>query len=204
MIKQTEQRQNISLRGESYFRLLSQAFAGNASFMFVKTDVTVYIDGLKKRLAKEPENAEKINQQIGEAEKIMAERGKIVPLAALLTVFPPNSEGPRIAEYLYAGSDLTVFSSFCATMCGVNEVCLESIKRGCHFLNLGGFAGTFDDGLYDFKRQFNPLCVEYAGEFDLVINAAKNSLMTKYLPQLKKLYKKLKGGKLNKTSKNGQ
>jgi len=195
IIQSTEQRQKISLRGEEYFRLLSEGFGDEACFAFEKCDVSKYIAALKERLEKEPENREKLLSQLEEAERVVAEKGSIATLAALLTVFPPNEEGVRVAEYLYAGSDLTSFPAFRATLCGLYEQCLICIEKGCHFLDLGGFAGTFDDGLFEFKNQFNPICTEYAGEFTMVISPVKYKFMNKALPTLKKIYKKLFGRK---------
>lgn len=192
ILSNTESRQSIALRNEEYFSLLADAFGDDAYFAFEKCDVPVYIENLKKRYEKEPENREKLTEQIENASSVMNERGETVPLAALLTVYPPNKEGVRIAEYLYAGSDLTVFSSFCATLCGLCRQCSLCVERGCDFLDLGGVSGTFDDGLFDFKNPFNPIIVEYAGEFDLVVNGMKYSLMEKWLPVLKKAYSKFR------------
>lgn len=192
ILSNTEARQNISLRNEEYFNLLASAFGEKAFFAFEKCDVNTYIENLEKRYEKEPENREKLTEQLEDAKKVMAERGETIPLAALLTVYPPNNEGVKIAEYLYAGSDLTVFSSFCATLCGLCTQCVYCAEKGCDFLDLGGVPGTFDDGLYDFKSPFNPIIVEYAGEFDLPINNAKYAIMEKGLPLLKKGYSKIR------------
>lgn len=192
ILSNTEARQQISLRNEEYFSVLAEAFGANAFFAFEKCNVNAYIENLEKRFEKEPENREKLTEQIADAKKVRDERGEVVPLAALLTVYPKNETGVRIAEYLYAGSDLNVFSSFCATLCGLCEQCILTTEKGCDFLDLGGIAGSLDDGLYEFKSQFNPIIIEYAGEFDLKINNFKYSLMEKGLPVLKKTYLKLR------------
>lgn len=191
IISATEKRQSISLRGEDYFNLLAKAFGDGAFFGFEKTDINKYIENLEVRFNKEPDMQEKITEQIADAKKIASEKGDVVNLAALLTVYPQNTEGVKIAEYLYAGSDLTVFPSFCATLCGLGSQCQECINMGIDYLDLGGLAGTFDDGLYEFKHQFNPIIVEYAGEFTLPVNKAKYKIMEKYMPTLKKAYKKI-------------
>lgn len=192
ILSNTESRQNIALRNEEYFTLLANAFSDDAYFAFEKCNVQAYIDNLNKRFEKEPDMREKITEQLEDAKQVLNERGEVIPLAALLTVYPPNKTGIKIAEYLYAGSDLTIFSSFCATLCGLCEQCSLCVERDCDFLDLGGVSGTFDDGLFDFKNPFNPIIVEYAGEFDLVINSAKYSIMEKGLPILKKGYSKLR------------
>jgi serine/alanine adding enzyme len=97
-----------------------------------------------------------------------------------------------VAEYLYAGADLTVFPSFCATLCGLFYECERSVAKGCDYLNLGGLPGTFDDGLYDFKAPFNPIIVEYAGEFDLPVCGWKYAFMERWLPTLKRIYRMLR------------
>lgn len=192
ILSNTEARQQINLRNEEYFNLLASAFGEKAYFAFEKCDVNTYIQNLLKRYEKEPENREKLTEQIEDAKRVLAERGETIPLAALLTVYPPNNEGIKIAEYLYAGSDLTVFSSFCATLCGLCTQCTYCAEKGCDYLDLGGVPGTFDDGLYDFKSPFNPIIVEYAGEFDLSINNTKYAIMEKGLPILKKGYSKVR------------
>lgn len=192
ILSNTEARQQINLRNEEYFNLLASAFGDKAYFAFEKCDVNTYIQNLEKRYEKEPENREKLTEQLEDAKRVMAERGEIIPLAALLTVYPPNQEGVKIAEYLYAGSDLTVFSSFCATLCGLCTQCTYCAEKGCDYLDLGGVPGTFDDGLYDFKSPFNPIIVEYAGEFDLSISKWKYAVMEKGLPVLKKGYSKVR------------
>lgn len=192
ILSNTEARQNITLRNEDYFNLLANSFGDKAFFAFEKCNVNAYIENLEKRYEKEPENREKLTEQTANAKKVLAERGETVPLSALLTVYPPNKNGVKIAEYLYAGSDLTVFPSFCATLCGLCEQCVLTVENGCDFLNLGGVPGTFDDGLYEFKSPFNPIILEYAGEFDLKVNSTKYALMEKGLPILKKCYSKLR------------
>ncbi len=188
----TEARQSINLRNEEYFNLLASAFGEKAFFAFEKCDVNAYIKNLEARFEKEPENREKLTEQIADAKFVLAERGEIVPLAALLTVYPPNNEGVKIAEYLYAGADLTVFSSFCATLCGLCTQCSYCADKGIDFLDLGGVSGNFDDGLFEFKNPFNPIILEYAGEFDLAINKPKYAFMEKGLPFFKKIYSKLR------------
>lgn len=192
VLQKTEERQNISLRNAAYFKQLCEAFGeGNAEIYFQRCNVNVYLKTLRDRLAKEPENAEKINEQIAEAEKVIAEDGEVITLAAVLTVFPPNKDGIRIAEYLYGGTDLSRFAPFRAMPGLLFDQCLICIERGVHYLNLGGLAGTFDDGLFNFKNHFNPMFLEYAGEFTLVIDPLKYNIMTKAMPTLKKVYRKI-------------
>ncbi len=191
IIGMTENRQNITLRDEDYFKLLAEGFGDNAFFAFEKTDIDKYLENLEIRYQKEPDMRDKIYEQMEDAKKIKKERGNPLNLSALLTVYPYNEEGIRVAEYLYAGSDLSIFSSFCATLCGLGSQSAKCIENNCDYLNLGGLAGTLDDGLYEFKHQFNPIIVEYAGEFTIAVDKVKYNFMEKFMPTLKKIYKKL-------------
>lgn len=58
--------------------------------------------------------------------------------------------------------------------------------------NLGGVSGTFDGKAFRFKNPFNPIIVEYAGEFDLPVSRWKYALMNKGLPFMKKCCSKLR------------
>ena len=102
ILSNTEERQNISLRSEDYFTLLADAFGDKAFFAFEKCRVNDYIGNLEKRYEKEPDMRDKITEQLEDAKRVLNEKGEIVPLAALLTVYPPNKKGVRIAEYLYS------------------------------------------------------------------------------------------------------
>ena len=166
-------------------------FSDDAFFGFERCDVEVYISTLEKRLEKEPENSEKIGEQLTEAKKILDEKGKTISLAALLTVYPPNKEGEKMAEYLYAGSDLSVFPSFNATLCGLGDQCKFCIDRGIDYLDLGGVSGTLDDGLYEFKKHFSPIIIEYAGEFELKIKKFRYAFMKRGMPAMKRVYKNI-------------
>ena len=191
ILRNTEKRQKISLRGEDYFALIGKCFSDDAFFGFERCDVEVYISTLEKRLEKEPENSEKIGEQLTEAKKILDEKGKTISLAALLTVYPPNKEGEKMAEYLYAGSDLSVFPSFNATLCGLGDQCKFCIDRGLDYLDLGGVSGTLDDGLYEFKKHFSPIIIEYAGEFELKIKKFRYAFMKRGMPAMKRVYKNI-------------
>lgn len=191
LIRATEARQNIHLRGESYFTQMANAFGENAKIVLTKCHVETYEQTLKKRLAAEPENAEKLQKQLDEAAQIRAERGDDVTLAGSLIVYPPNETGLKIAEDLYGGADLSVFSSFRITMNGLHGMACYCAEQGYDLLNLGGVEGTLDDGLYEFKSQFAPIVVEFYGEYDLIVSPLRYKILEKYLPAALRLYKKI-------------
>ena len=190
MLSNTEQRQHISLRGENYFALMKQSFGDKFYLGTEYCDVKKYLANLENKIEKEPQNVENADAFLKEAKDTLENSGEKVPLAAALNIFPPNTDGVKITEYLYAGSDLSVFSSFNAPRCVIAASCLAAAENGSDFLNLGGLAGTFDDGLYRFKETFSPIIVEFAGEFELKINKGRYAFMKKCLPAMQKTYKK--------------
>ena len=62
----------------------------------------------------------------------------------------------KIAEYLYAGSDLSVLSTLCASVGLIYAGVCDSIDAGCDYFNLGGVDGSFEDHLSKFKIKFVP------------------------------------------------
>jgi len=191
LIHSTEERQGIYLRGKDYFRLLIDAFGDDAKVFFAKCNVPVYKQYLDSRLKNEPENEAKIRELIAEADAVIAQKGEIVNLAGKLIVFTPNTEGVKIAEDLYTGVDLSVFSAFHITVSCLFDSMNYCIERGCDALNLGGVEGTLDDGLFEFKSKFCPYVVEYYGEYDLIVSPFRYKIIEKYLPTAVRIYKKI-------------
>ena len=192
IMKSTEERKSIFLRNKEYFKRLLVSFGEKAKLYFVKTDIDVYIKYLSDRLASESDDSKaKTEALLREAEQIKTERGKIITLSGSIVIMPPNDEGIRMAEYLYAGSDLGVLRQFQAADVMLAEIMKVLAEQKCHLLNLGGVEGSLDDGLYAFKSKFNPILAEYIGEFDLVINKFKYNIVEKNLPWAARIYRRL-------------
>lgn len=202
LIHQTELRQGIYLRGKDYFKRLTGYFGDDARILIGKCRVPVYLEYLRSRLGTEGDNREKTEEAIAECEKVLAERGEVVPLVGMLVVFPPNKNSVRIAEYLYTGADLGIFSAFHITTSCLYDAMLYCVERNCDGINLGGVEGDLQDGLYEFKSKFCPLLAEYYGEFDLVISESGYKFIKNGLPKMVRAYKKvtrfLKGDKRDK------
>lgn len=191
IMKSTEERQGIFLRNKEYFKRLLTSFGEKAKLYFIKTDVDVYIKYLTDRMASESDDDKaKTSELLAEAEKVKAERGRIIPLSGSIVIMPPNETGVRMAEYLYAGSDLSSFCQFSAADVMLAEIMKSLASQNVQLLNLGGVEGTLDDGLYAFKSKFNPILAEYIGEFDLVINKFKYNIVEKNLPWAARLYRR--------------
>ena len=191
IMKSTEERQGIFLRNKEYFKRLLISFGEKAKLYFIKTDVDVYIKYLTERMASESdEEKAKTAELLTEAEKVKSERGRIIPLSGSIVIMPPNETGVRMAEYLYAGSDLSSFYQFSAADVMLAEIMKSLAVQNVQLLNLGGVEGSLDDGLYAFKSKFNPMLAEYIGEFDLVINKFKYNIVEKNLPWAARIYRR--------------
>lgn len=191
IMKSTGERQGIFLRNKEYFKRLLTSFNGNAKLYFIKTDVDVYIKYLTDRMASETDDVKsKTMELLAEAESVKANRGQIIPLSGSIVVMPPNEAGIRMAEYLYAGSDLSVLNQFNASDIMLIEIMKLLANQNVQLLNLGGVEGTLDDGLYSFKSKFNPILAEYIGEFDLVVNKFKYNIVEKNLPWAARIYRR--------------
>lgn len=192
IMNSTGARKNLYLRNADYFKRLLISFGSNARLFCVKTDINVYVKYLENGILKGSEEDEKKNRElIAKANIIKDKCGNIVPLSAAIVIMPPNVNGVRMAEYLYAGSDLGFFPQFCAADVMLYEIMKYCIDEKCQFLNLGGVEGTFDDGLYAFKSKFNPIIVEYIGEFDIVLNHFKYRIVENHMPTLSRIYRRI-------------
>lgn len=192
IMKSTGERQNIFLRNREYFKRLLLSFGTGAKLFFIKTDINVYIKYLEERVKSESDcDKMKTEELLSVAKSVQAEKGNVIALASSIVVMPPNIDGVRMAEYLYAGSDLSVFPQFSAADVMLAEIMKYCAKEKCQLLNLGGVEGSLDDGLYAFKSKFNPILVEYIGEFDLVINKFKYNVVEKNLPWAARIYRRV-------------
>ena len=113
-------------------------------------------------------------------------------LAASVVIIPDPQAKLNIAEYLYAGSDLSVLSTLCASVGLIYAGVCDSIDAGCDYFNLGGVDGSFEDHLSKFKIKFVPHIFEYVGEFDMPVDKVMYLGFEKLLPMAKKAIKKIK------------
>lgn len=177
IIKETEQRQNISLRNEEYFNVLMESYE-KAYLVFGNINLNAYIDFLRNNNGKE--------EEINNALSLLEENGENMILSAALMVLPSNKKGIRTSEYLYAGnsSKLTKLSASTGV---VFEIIKFSSENKCHYCNLGGVDGNLNDHLTMFKEKFNGQVLEFAGEYDLILNKPLYFMFNKAMPMLRKL-----------------
>ena len=181
LLKCTEKAKNIHLRNEEYFNKIVDNFKTRACILFGKVDLNKYLDFLNNNNGKE----EEINQV-----KELLKDQDILTLSSALLLLPVN-EGYRCSEYLYAGNDLRLNKLNVSGGIAL-EAAKISIENKCHYCNLGGISGTLDDSLTKFKSKYNAVILEFAGEYDLIINKTKYNFIKIFKPVLSKLYKLIK------------
>lgn len=176
----TEQRQHILLRDAAYFKRMLHAFGDDMVIYFAKMDMDKFLLYLDSCVDKE--QAEKDRE---EALRIKKERGNIVTMSALLFLKSQDT-----AYLMYSGFDETVFSRFRTT----NQIRYEAMRsfrdEDIKTFSFMGIHGDLQDSLSQFKLKFNPVIVEFAGEFELPIRHFKYKLMTKIFPFCKNVYLK--------------
>lgn len=187
----TEQRQNIHLRNEEYFRKIMSAYGDRAKLYFAKIHLPTYIEYLQKSIDK-GENADKNQALKNEAQEILASRGDTVALSTGLIILPRKNEKIKIAEYLYAGADTSIFPNLSTPNGIVYASACDALDLGCDYYNLGGIDGDLTSPLAIFKKKFSPHIFEFVGEFDLVIDKLFYFGFEKLLPRAKTLIKKIK------------
>lgn len=182
IIKETEKRQDIHLRNEEYFKTIMDKFNEKAVLFFGKIKLQTYLDFLENNNGK--------NEDIEQIKNLIASGEDIITLSTALVIMPSNQSGIRISEYLYAGNHLLA-SKLQISLGLVFDICKYSIEQNCSYCNLGGVDGNLNDHLSTFKSKFNPVVMEFAGEYDLPIKKYLYYPIEFFLPILKKVYHKI-------------
>lgn len=179
MLKETEEKQNISLRNEEYFNKMMKNYKGKSYLVFGYIDLNKYLDFLNN-------NNGKI-EEIEEVNNLLKENNKPLLLSASIMFLPNNKTGIRTSEYLYAGNSNTLNKLRVSTGV-VFEIIKFSQENNCHFCNLGGIDGNLNDHLTSFKEKFNGEVLEFAGEYDLPTSIIYYPIKVMF-PLLLKIYK---------------
>ena len=182
LLKCTEKNKNIHLRNEEYFNKILTNFKNRAYILFGNVDLEKYLEFLKNNNGKD--------EEIKTVENMIKEKGTTITLSSALLITPIN-KGIRCSDYLYAGNDLAL-SKLNISGGVALEAAKISIEHKCHYCNLGGISGYLDDSLTNFKSKYNAVILEYAGEYDLVINKFKYHFIKTFKPILTKIYKIIK------------
>ncbi|HFI0640929.1 TPA: peptidoglycan bridge formation glycyltransferase FemA/FemB family protein [Streptococcus suis] len=203
LLKKTEERKSIRLRGREYYQKILNAYPENSYIVVAYLDLAEryeQLSYLEEKLVKEAmtftsttrqskiENYKKetrrINAELEMINSMTRNGSKLVPLAGTLTI---NFAGT--SENIYAGMD-EKFKHYQPALLTWVETAKYAFERGVKWQNLGGIEPTLDGGLYHFKSHLNPVVEEYIGEFDLIVSPILYKIFQVLLEIRKKLRKK--------------
>lgn len=195
IIKSTEDRQGISLRSKEYFKNIMDAFKEDAYMYIARVNVDKFITFLNNEIEREKDEklVIKYKEQLEDAYIAKEKYGNDISIAATLGIIPPNKKGIKKVEYLYAGTFESVFP-YLNTNASVHiNSFIDMLNMGYDYADLEGVDGTLDDHLTNTKAKYNPVLLEFVGEFDLAINKFWYFIFSKFSVQLKKIYRIIKG-----------
>ncbi|PNY22976.1 Lipid II:glycine glycyltransferase [Streptococcus parauberis] len=183
LMKKTEDRKGINLRGIDYYRKLMDTYPDDSYITMTSLDLvkrqreltnqleqaklakSKFTDKTKPGKIKETENAiDRFTGEINFLNEHIQTGVTTAPLAGTLTIVYGKT-----SENLYAGMDET-FRNYQAALLTWYETGQEAFKRGCAWHNLGGVENNLDGGLYQFKSKLNPTLEEFAGEFNIPVS----------------------------------
>lgn len=197
IIESTEKRQGISLRNKEYFKRIMDTYKEDAYMYISKIDVDKFISFLEKEIVKEKDEIlkSKYKEQLEDAIKIKKKYGNVIALSATLAILPPNKSDIKKVEFLYAGTFEEAFSYLNTNVALHIHAFIDLLKMGYSYADLGGIDGSFKDHLSNTKEKYNPIVLEYIGEFDLSINKFWYFIFSKFGVQLNKINRVLRGNK---------
>ncbi|MFI3086860.1 peptidoglycan bridge formation glycyltransferase FemA/FemB family protein [Streptococcus sp. 2022WUSS037] len=203
LLKKTEERKSIRLRGREYYQKILNAYPENSYIVVAYLDLAEryeQLSYLEEKLVKEAmtftsttrqskiehykKETRRINAELEMINSMTRNGSKLVPLAGTLTI---NFAGT--SENIYAGMD-EKFKHYQPALLTWVETAKYAFERGVKWQNLGGIEPTLDGGLYHFKSHLNPVVEEYIGEFDLIVSPILYKIFQVLLEIRKKLRKK--------------
>lgn len=180
MIELTEKHKNVHLRNEEYFRKILDVYKEDATLYLADVDVNTYKKELEdsiKAANDTLQNETATNNAKNKAlQTIKNSEKELITINDLASKYPNDTiiaGGLMVGfgntcEMLYAGRN-DDFNSFRPQYYLYTKKIEHSFKQGYQYVNMGGIEGTLDDGLSKFKANFNPVIIEYVGEFDLPV-----------------------------------
>ena len=180
LMKKTEARKGIHLRGRDYYEKLLTTYAGQSYITLSRINLAERLASLKEQLKKNQTEASRFNEKTKpgkidnnhqEKERLEEEiqflnqelksGQEIVSLSGTLTL-----EFGGTSENVYAGMDEN-FRRYQPAILTWYETAQHAFDRGADWQNMGGVENQLDGGLYHFKSKFNPMIEEFVGEFNL-------------------------------------
>ena len=180
MIELTEKHKNVHLRNEEYFRKILDVYKEDATLYLADVNVNTYKKELEdsiKAANDTLQNETATNNAKNKAlQTIKNSEKELIAINDLASTYPNDTiiaGGLMVGfgntcEMLYAGRN-DDFNSFRPQYYLYTKKIEHSFKQGYQYVNMGGIEGTLDDGLSKFKANFNPVIIEYVGEFDLPV-----------------------------------
>ena len=180
MIELTEKHKNVHLRNEEYFRKILDVYKEDATLYLADVNVNTYKKELEDsiQIANDTLQNEKAtnNAKNKALQTIKNSEKELSAINDLASKYPNDTiiaGGLMVGfgntcEMLYAGRN-DDFNSFRPQYYLYTKKIEHSFKQGYQYVNMGGIEGTLDDGLSKFKANFNPVIIEYVGEFDLPV-----------------------------------
>ena len=180
LMKKTEARKGIHLRGRDYYEKLLTTYAGQSYIILSRINLAQRLASLKEQLEKNQAEASRFNEKTkpGKIDNNRQEKERleeeiqflhqelkagqeIVSLSGTLTL-----EFGGTSENVYAGMDEN-FRRYQPAILTWYETAQHAFDRGATWQNMGGVENQLDGGLYHFKSKFNPMIEEFVGEFNL-------------------------------------
>ena len=180
LMKKTEARKGIHLRGKDYYEKLLTTYAGQSYITLSRINLAERLASLKEQLKKNQAEASRFNEKTKpgkidnnrqEKERLeeeiqflhqeLKDGQEIVSLSGTLTL-----EFGGTSENVYAGMDEN-FRRYQPAILTWYETAQHAFDRGADWQNMGGVENHLDGGLYHFKSKFNPMIEEFVGEFNL-------------------------------------
>ena len=180
LMKKTEARKGIHLRGRDYYEKLLTTYAGQSYITLSRINLAQRLASLKEQLEKNQAEASRFNEKTkpGKIDNNRQEKERleeeiqflhqelkagqeIVSLSGTLTL-----EFGGTSENVYAGMDEN-FRRYQPAILTWYETAQHAFDHGATWQNMGGVENQLDGGLYHFKSKFNPMIEEFVGEFNL-------------------------------------
>lgn len=180
LMKKTEARKGIHLRGKDYYEKLLTTYVGQSYITLSRINLAQRLASLKEQLEKNQAEASRFNEKTKpgkidnnrqEKERLeeeiqflnqeLKDGQEIVSLSGTLTL-----EFGGTSENVYAGMDEN-FRRYQPAILTWYETAQHAFDRGADWQNMGGVENQLDGGLYHFKSKFNPMIEEFVGEFNL-------------------------------------
>ncbi|MGB4610871.1 MAG: peptidoglycan bridge formation glycyltransferase FemA/FemB family protein [Saccharofermentanales bacterium] len=182
LIGKTEEAKDINLRNKEYFENILNIY-GEDCFIYIASidlaEAIVKYEKLKDQAEQEiiaigdsaPKKMHNLKEQLASYTKhlelyseMREKNGDKALIAAALSILYGHS-----FDILYAG-----FNRDFRGIPGQDPVFLKSMEEafahGAKYVNMGGVENNLQDGLMEYKKNFDPHVVSYLGEFDLPVN----------------------------------